>query len=497
MHDESPQPFILELFKFAQECFWLLPDTLLHPVISGLDAAPSSGVAGCFVIVTASFIAGAVRILMSSIPVIVTWNSGNSNVFIDSLREWSDLQAGDKAFASIRRMAAAMSIATIIAALAMTLALLFVRFRWSQCWRKIISLGRKKTGSQEVPEQLDRRWFRRIQFGAIFRRSAVLISTAVTMMVLSEWIFVGVAQSRMPDWVLVILYLIVALVLPVYVVLCVPYFVLKNALDLTRLRAVIAVVFSCIVVSQVVNSLPTEFFIPETRTDPVLSAQLQALIRLSTKGQYRDAIELAHQAATSQHDSIQLDSLTLGVYLRAFEYAVRPKTSTAIVQNDAEWSSDIRSRYSDLVEVTDRFELKYSDVPGMLLKVAIAQLESGQCEKAQTVFEAVYNHRHAILMERIFAGLYLRIMHHEPNDLESILARFGPSDDATFVRSILASPGVGLGMFQYGYIELRNGIVALRKYEEELFQQSSQPRCAFVESKPPVQSNRLQKPHSR
>jgi hypothetical protein len=457
MTNASPQSFVGQVLEFVQECFFLFLQVLTRPVHFGRDGTPSTKVAGLFVLGIAWVAAVAIRIVMSSVPAIVSWNRDNSNVIIWSRQEWSDLQAGDKAMASIAWMTASMAVMIIISALVMTLVLLFVRFRW----------------------------FGNIEFGAVFRQSSVLISTAVVVVLISEAIVFGVAQSRAPIWFVGLLYVIVVLALPAYLVLCIPYLVWKTALNLNRLRTASAVVVSCILIFKVVDVIPTDFFVPDTRQDSLLSAQLDTLIGLAKKERYREAIELAQRAAPSYKDSIQLDSLTLSFTLRAFEHATAaPNKLPSASQQDSEWSSNTQARYKDLVETTDQLQDRYSDIPGMLLKVARAQLESGQCEKAHTVFEAVYEHRHAILMERLFAGLYLRTMRQEPNDFEPILARFSPLDDATFVRSLLASPGITIGMFRKkdGFATFAKGVEQLQKYGEELYQQSSPPRCDFVRS---------------
>ena len=271
-----------------------------------------------------------------------------------------------------------------------------------------------------------------------------------------------------------------------YLVFCIPYLVWKHALNLGRVRTAAAVLASWILIFLVVNALPTEFFLPETTIDPVLGARLdKEVIDLARKGKYREAIEVTKELASSYKDSIQLDSLTMSLSLRAYEHAMAlTKSPSTATGKDLGWSRDIQRRSADLVLITDQFEVKYSDVPGMLLKVARAQLESGQCERAQTVFEAVYHHRHAILIERVFAGLYLRTMRQEPDDFALILARFGPSDDATFIRSIFASPGITVGMFPHGYGTFADGIAKLQRYGAQLLQQASPPQCEVVASNP-------------
>jgi len=458
MHGESSLSIIEKLWRFAQECFGHLK-MLVKPPPFGSEP-PSSEAALLFVTVTATVTAVAAQIMASSIPAVISWNSGDSFVPINSLRAWSELQAGDRSLPSITRWGTVLAITIIIAAIVMTLTVLFVRYQ------------------RFSPDE----------FGVVMRRSSVLICTMITAIILLEWILFLVAQSRAPSWLYAVFYLLDGL-LQVYVVLGVPYRVWRSALNLPRWRAALGVVLSSIAVSMVFILLifpTTQFLMPDKRIDDVLASKLLASVRMFRNGQYREALVLTRQAETSHHDSMWLDSLILSLSHKALERATaHSKTPAAVAQSDAQWSSDIQGRYSDLVQVTDRFEDKYSDVPGVLLNVARAQLESGQCEKAEIVFQAIYYHRHAILIERIFAGLYLRTMRHEPSDLKSILARFGPSSDITFGRSITASPGIILAeLVKRGNAFSGNDMEDLRKYEEELSQQSSAPRCAFVDSKP-------------
>ena len=200
-------------------------------------------------------------------------------------------------------------------------------------------------------------------------------------------------------------------------------------------------------------------------------------------------------------DSIRLDSLTLSVSLRAFNRAVaRPNKLDGVEKEDQEWSSDIKGRYQDLTRLTNQFERKYSDVPGMLLKVARAQLESGQCDEAQVIFEAVYHHRHAVFIERLFAGLYLRAINHQPDDFSGLLARFDPSDDLRFLRALIASPGVAIGIFQVDLATISNNLLTLQKYAEQLLLKPPGWHCdsgkgpqAFVERGRPTLDRSPQK----
>ena len=450
---QSPQS-TLDLFRsFLEDCFWLLLNTVRRPSSLGSDAAPSSQVTGLFVTAAASLVATALQIFKASTPAVVSWSSGNSTVFIATLREWSNLQSGDHSFASIASMAAWTAIFVVVAALSMTLVLSVVQFRW----------------------------FQRIEFGEVLKRSAILVSIAIMLMVLSEAVFPSIAESRASGWIVAVVAGIVVFVVPLYVLLCVPYFVWKSAFRLSRLLVAAAVVLSWPLALLVVDRIPTDYFFPETRIDSVLSAQLQNMIRLAGLGQTRNALEIAHQAASSYDDSIQLDSLTLSLLLKAFNHAVTPRSALdTAAENDKEWAGDIKSRYLELAQATDLFQRKYSDVPGMLLKVARAQLESGQCEKAEVLFEAVYHHRHAVLIERLFAGMYLRGMDREPDDMKSLLARFGPSDDWTFFRSLLASPGVGLGIFQSDRNTNASRLTDLHKSANEVFLRTSKWRCNFA-----------------
>jgi hypothetical protein len=154
------------------------------------------------------------------------------------------------------------------------------------------------------------------------------------------------------------------------------------------------------------------------------------------------------------------------------------------------WATDVSRRYRDLVDVTDKLQIKYSDVPGMLLRIARAQLESGQCDKSEVIFEAVYHHRHAIIMERLLAGLYLRALKHEPDDFARFLTLFSPADDGTFLRAFLASPGIGIGVFYSDLTTNGNRMVQLQKYAQELLDKPPKWRCNFVTTSGSARSKR-------
>jgi hypothetical protein len=71
-------------------------------------------------------------------------------------------------------------------------------------------------------------------------------------------------------------------------------------------------------------------------------------------------------------------------------------------------------------------------------------------------------------------------MNHAPDDFGTLLARFGPSDDRTFIRAFFASPGIALGMYGVNLGETGNRLVQLRTYANELLVASSPPQCDFV-----------------
>jgi len=452
--ETSPQSIADLVWEFFVNCVSLLQKVLLHPPRFAIEDAPSSKQTGLFVTAAAFIVAVFLRVLQSSTPAIISWNDGNSTVLVNTLREWSDLQAGDQALTIIGVWAAWTAILLMFTALAMTISLSLMT------WRV----------------------FGSVESGTTLKQSCIVVSSAVTVMVLSEAFVPVAARASVPGWVVAIVYCIFVWGIPAYVVLVVPYRVWRPAFNLSRWRAALVVLLSWIMALVLAELIPFDYFVKENRIDSVLSAELQSVIRLSQQGKYRQAIDQASRSASSNSDSVQLDSLTLSVLSRAFDRAVLRSTTFGPLpaDDDKDWSLDIKGRYSDLEEVTDRLQRKYSDVPGMLLKVARAQLGSGQCDRAELVFEAVYRHRHAILMERLFAGSYLRAMGQIPDDFGPLLARFGPSDDLTFMRALIASPGIALGMFPNDLTTTGRLFQDLQKYAEELLRRSSPPRCNFV-----------------
>ena len=295
-----------------------------------------------------------------------------------------------------------------------------------------------------------------------------MVSAATLVMGVPEALFPRLAESSAPGWVVALLGSILLLVVRIYVFLVMPILVWKGAFRLTYLSTSAAVVLSWILALLAAGLLQSGYFGKETRIDSLLSAQLRHMIELDKEDKYREASELVQSLASINDDSVQLDSLTLSTLLRAYSRARKNNESTSFGGDDKTWAMNTRHRYSDLVSASDRFQRNYSDAPGMLLKVARAQLESGQCDKARVTFEAVYSHRHSVLLERLFAGLYLRTMNRAPNNLGALLARFGPANDWTFMRGLFSSEGIGLAMYSEVLKDTGNRLVELDDYANKL-----------------------------
>lgn len=435
-----------------QDCSFFFFKVLFRPRSFGRETAPSAQESSVFIILSSAIIAVIVRFFEAATPAIVAWNNENSSVMVATIREWSDLQNHSNAAASVAAMAAWLAIFISTATLSMTAALFLLQWRW----------GTRK------------------EFGDTFARSSIVVSTAILTVIFSEFLFPHVAESGASGWIVALLFLLCVLLVPLYVAFCMPFFVWRGALYLSRLRVVIAVLLSWPLAIQLVNLIPSDIFFPETRIDSLLSAELKRLALLGQKEQYEEADKIARQASSSYEDSIQLDSLTISLRSKAFAHAIQQPKISAQTMQENNWSTDVTSRYRDLVDTTDRLQIKYSDVPGMLLRIARAQLESGQCDKSEVIFEAVYHHRHAIIMERLLAGLYLRALKHEPDDFGRLLTLFSPADDGKFLRAFLASPGIGIGVFYSDINANGNRMVQLQKYAQDLLDKPPQWRCNFV-----------------
>jgi hypothetical protein len=454
VENASPKTVFDPVVRFIQSCSWIFLRVLTRPWSFGSDDSPGPDEAALFVTTAAFAVATLLRITQSLVPPIIAWNEGNSTVLIATLRQWSELQAGDKAYATLALWATFTSMLVLLGALAMTISLMVFQLRW----------------------------FGRTEFGETFRRSCILVSTALIVIVGSEALFPLAAQSAMPGWIVAVLFVICVPFIPLYAFWVVPYIVWRAAFRRGRAVTLAAVLLSWPLALLLASPLQFGYFAPEDRIDSVLSAQLQNVIRLSKEKKYKEAVEETKRSSSLYEDSIQLDSLMLSTRLRAFNRAVSWSSTFGPLpaEDDRDWALDVKARYNDLSHATEQFQHKYSDVPGMLLKVARAQRESGQCDRAQVLFEAVYQHRHAMLVERIFAGLYLRAMDRPPDDFVQLLARFGPTDDWKFMRAELASPGIGLGMFQEDFKELSDRLTDLHAYADDLLDNPPKQRCYFV-----------------
>jgi hypothetical protein len=436
---EEPLDLIGSITKAIQNCSWFFFTALVSPSSFGAAEAPSPDEAGLFIAGVAAVIAVFIRVMESASPIFVQWNTNDGAVSISTLKEWADLQNGYGALPRIAPWAAWFALWLVLSALGMTLLLLLIR------WRRPA----------------------RVEFTDTTKRACVVVGTSIMLLLLSEGALTKVASTSLPGWVIVASMLLM-FAFQGYLLLILPWRVWRSNLRMGRLRTGSAVLLSWVVAMMATGLVEANFFAPETSIDSLLAAQLRKMASVGSEGKYREASDLAMELQKTHADSVQLDAMTISLLSRAFIRSRDRNQDLSRIPDDLQWATDAAARYRDLSDTTDRLQRKYSDDPGMLLRIARAQLESGQCAKAQLVFDAVYHHRHATISEQVFAGLYLRSMDREPDDFEPLLARFDPSGGWSFLRMLMASPGLGIEMFYYDFDVASKRFDEMHNYAEQL-----------------------------
>ena len=178
-----------------QNCSFFFFHTLFRPRSFGGGIAPSAQEASLFIIVTSAIISVAVRFFASATPALVAWDKDNSSVMVASIREWSELQNHANAAASVISNALWLVLFLSVAALSMTAALLLMRWRWAT----------------------------RKEFGDIFARASIVVSTAILTVVFSEGLVPHVAESAVSGWIVAAVFFLCVPLVPLYVGFCMPF----------------------------------------------------------------------------------------------------------------------------------------------------------------------------------------------------------------------------------------------------------------------------------